>query len=510
MEPGSAQSLGTCGNVPGVGLASARKTLIEASNVEKSYGATRVLRGVSFQVRAGEIHALLGGNGAGKSTFIRIITGLTSRDAGDIDLRSSKAGRTSPIIAVVHQELALLPELSVAENFGIVHARSGWSLISRRRMREIALGALRLIDPAIGEEIIDLPARKLSLHEGQIVEIARALSTGAEVLLLDEPTANLTAGETAKLFSVLRRLVREEGIGIVFVSHRMREIREVCDVCTILRDGVTIANATPVASLSDAEIVQQMGQPTQSSATHRNPQKHLRQGAPIQLLGPDDVRIAILSGTILGLAGAPAGPTGLIAPLVGAGPGAGWRLSGEGFGDRFSSPAAAARAGIGFVSGDRATKGILSQLPIVDNVLAARRVRERRRIVAAAERQECLDLVSALKLKASSIWDLPASLSGGNQQKLLVARWLGLPLKIVVLEEPTSGVDIGTKHDIYGLIREMADAGAIIIWWSTENVELLELCDAIFAFDTDGRPKGFLPAERYTEGGLAELTGMAA
>ncbi|TGV62839.1 sugar ABC transporter ATP-binding protein, partial [Mesorhizobium sp. M00.F.Ca.ET.149.01.1.1] len=135
------------------------------------------------------------------------------------------------------------------------------------------------------------------------------------------------------------------------------------------------------------------------------------------------------------------------------------------------SPAAAARAGIGFVSGDRAAKGILSQLPIVDNVLAARRVRDNRRIVGAAERQECSDLVSALKLKAGSIWDLPASLSGGNQQKLIVARWLGLPLRMVVLEEPTRGVDIGTKHDIYALIREMADTGASIVWWSTYNSE---------------------------------------
>lgn len=506
----TAQSLGGVGTVPAAEEVLSRKPLIDAANVEKSYGATRVLRGVSFQVRAGEIHALLGGNGAGKSTLIRIITGLTSRDAGDIGFVSAKVDRSGPIIAVVHQELALLPELSVAENIGIVHAKSGLSQSSRRRMREIALNALRLIDAAIGEEIVDLPARKLSLHEGQIVEIARALSTGAEVLLLDEPTANLTAGETAKLFSVLKRLARDEGIGIVFVSHRMREIRELCDVCTILRDGVTVANATPLASLSDAEIVQHMGQSTHRSGPQPRRQERSREGAPMELLGPDGARIEIKPGTILGLAGAPAGPTGLIDPLVGAGKGAGWRLAGDGFGKSFPSPAAAARAGIGFVSGDRAAKGILSQLAIVDNVLAARRVRDKRRIVGAAERQECSDLVSALKLKAGSIWDLPASLSGGNQQKLLVARWLGLPLRMVVLEEPTRGVDIGTKHDIYGLIREMADAGAIIVWWSTENVELLELCDVIFAFDTDGRPKGFLPDERFTEDGLAELTGMAA
>ncbi|RUV17093.1 MULTISPECIES: sugar ABC transporter ATP-binding protein [unclassified Mesorhizobium] len=510
MEPATAQASGGAADNSAAGQTLTRKLLIEASNVEKSYGATRVLRGVNLHVRAGEIHALLGGNGAGKSTLIRIITGLTPRDAGDIALASAKAGRGSPIIAVVHQELALLPELSVAENIGIVHAKSGLSHSSSRRMREIALAALRLIDPAIAEAIVDLSARKLSLHEGQIAEIARALSTGAEVLLLDEPTANLTAGETAKLFSVLKRLVRDEGIGIVFVSHRMKEIRELCDVCTILRDGVTVANATPLASLSDAAIVQHMGQPAQRSARRPNLHKHARGGAPTLLLGPDDARIETWSGMILGLAGAPAGPTGLIDPLVGAGSGAGWHVSNNGVDERFSSPLAAARAGIGFVSGDRATKGILSQLPIADNVLAARRIRERRRIVGAAERQECCDLVSALKLKADSIWDLPASLSGGNQQKLLVARWLDLPLRMVVLEEPTRGVDIGTKHDIYRLIREMADAGAIIIWWSTENVELLELCDAIFAFDTDGRPKGFLPEERFTEDGLAELTGMAA
>ncbi|TIR55520.1 MAG: sugar ABC transporter ATP-binding protein, partial [Mesorhizobium sp.] len=178
------QKVGGAGTVPAAGEISLGRPLIDAVKVEKSYGATRVLRGVSFQVRAGEIHALMGGNGAGKSTLIRIITGLTPRDAGDIGFASAKAGGSGPIIAVVHQELALLPELSVAENIGIVHAKSGLSQSSRRRMRDIALNALRLIDAAIAEEIVDLPARKLSLHEGQIVEIARALSTGAEVLLL--------------------------------------------------------------------------------------------------------------------------------------------------------------------------------------------------------------------------------------------------------------------------------------------------------------------------------------
>ncbi|MBB3937316.1 ATP-binding cassette domain-containing protein [Aureimonas phyllosphaerae] len=485
--------------------------LLEATHIEKSYGATHVLKGTNFRLRRGEIHALLGGNGAGKSTLIRIVTGLAAADAGRIQLRSVREDGKPPVIAVVHQELALLPELTVAENIGIAHATSAFSLARRGHTRSIAAEALRLIDPALAERILDIPARTLSLHEGQVVEIARALSIGAEILLLDEPTANLTAGETEKLFSLLRRLAREKAIGIVFVSHRMKEIRALCDTCSILRDGRTVVDAAPMTELADADIVAHMGQPAHRAAVSR---KRVTgsgdQKGALRLDGPAATRLDIQPGTILGLAGAPSGPSALIAMLVGARTSSPWRLSGDGIAAPFRSPREAIRAGVGFVPGDRAGKGVLSKLPILDNVVAARRVRDGRGFVRRGERDECSSLVAALQLKAGSIWDLPGSLSGGNQQKLLVARWLDLPLRMVVLEEPTRGVDIGTKRDIYALIRRMAEAGAIIVWWSTENVELLELCDAIFAFDTDGTPKGFLAGERFDEDGLAELTGMAA
>lgn len=486
--------------------------LLVVKNVEKSYGATRVLRGVNFTVRAGQIHALLGGNGAGKSTLIRVVTGLANLDGGVIEKHSAQQISAEPVIAVVHQELALLPELSVAENIGIVHAKGGVSLSRSGRMRDIALKALRLIDPHLAETIVDKPARALSLHQGQIVEIARALSLGAEVLLLDEPTANLTAQETGILFSLLKRLVQEEGIGIVFVSHRMKEIRQLCDVCTIIRDGQTVVDGQTVASLSDAEIVHSMGQPahrpTEIGSRPRLPQQD-EDG--LRLVGKDGTEIRVKSGTILGLAGAPAGPGNLIQALVGsAGLASDWKIRTDGLPETLRSPAAAVKAGIGYVSGDRTVKGVLAQLPIIDNVLAARRIRSGRYLVRNSEEEECNSLVSALKLKAGSIWDMPRSLSGGNQQKLLVARWLGLPLRMVVLEEPTRGVDIGTKRDIYALIREVANTGAIIVWWSTENVELLELCDQIFAFDSDGNSAGFLSTDSFNEDALAELTGMAA
>ncbi|MCO5734841.1 ATP-binding cassette domain-containing protein [Rhizobium sp. SSA_523] len=483
-----------------------KTALISVRDLIKSFGATKVLRGVNFTVLPGQIHALLGGNGAGKSTMIRIITGGVRKDDGDVVHASPRGG--IPKIAVVHQELALLPDLSIAENIALVHAASPAALVRNRSQAALAHEALCLIDPHLAHHALHRKASQLSMHEGQIVEIARALSTGAEVLLLDEPTANLTAGETGRLFAVLRRLVAEKNIGIVFVSHRMKEIRQLCDVCTIIRDGMTVVNALPLTELSDNEIIRQMGQPTESSV-ERDKRVLDQKGGGVVLRGPE-TSVPVLKGQILGLAGAPAGPSQLLALLNGTATNPDWEVDAEDWPKRPTSPRQAVQLGIGYVSGNRRLKGVLSQLPIVDNVLASRRVREGRYLVRASERDECLDLVKALKLKAGSIWDLPSSLSGGNQQKLLVARWLGMPLKMVVFEEPTRGVDVGTKREIYELIRNMAGQGTIVVWWSTENVELLELCDEILAFDTEGRAKGLLPQDQFNEDALADLTGMAA
>ncbi|ASW09905.1 sugar ABC transporter ATP-binding protein [Rhizobium sp. 11515TR] len=480
--------------------------LIAVRNLHKSFGATKVLRGVNFTVRSGQIHALLGGNGAGKSTMIRIITGGIRKDDGDISLSSHHGAE--PKIAVVHQELALLPDLSVAENIALVHAASAGSLVRSKRQAEIGYAALSLIDPHLARHALHRKACELSMHEGQIVEIARALSTGAEVLLLDEPTANLTAGETERLFVVLRRLVTDKNIGIVFVSHRMKEIRQLCDVCTIIREGLTVVDAAPLSTLSDNEIVHWMGQPAHRDAPRGKGQARTTEGS-ITLKGPAG-DVTVRKGQILGLAGAPAGPSQLIALLNGTGRASGWKVVAEGLPERPVSPRQAVELGIGYISGDRRDKGVLAQLPIVDNVLASRRIREGRHLVRRTERAECLDLVQRLKLKAGSIWDLPGTLSGGNQQKLLIARWLSMPLKLVVFEEPTRGVDIGTKRDIYDLIHGMAEQGTTVVWWSTENVELLELCDEILAFDTEGHAKGLLPSDQFNEDALAELTGMAA
>ncbi|OWV82420.1 ABC transporter ATP-binding protein [Rhizobium sp. R634] len=495
------------------------KNVITVRGLTKSYGATSVLKGVDFSVARGEVHALLGGNGAGKSTMIKIITGAASRNDGEIRFfdsegseRSEAEGRVK--VAVVHQELALLPHLTVAENIALPHHRRGAAVFRRTAAAGQAYDALRMIDQDFAATSLHRLVGSLSLHEGQMVEIARALSSGAELILLDEPTANLTALETERLFAVLRRLTRDTGLSVVFVSHRMKEIRQIANVCTIIRDGRTVVDRQPMEELTDTGIIEKMGQVAASHAPERALRPDYRSDAfaatdtiTIEEAG---LRLELLPGTVLGVAGAPAGPAALIEALTGAARKKRWKVARAGWPGQLRSPRKAARLGAGYVTGDRASKGVLNSLPIIDNMMASRRVTRGALLAGGSEAGECLDLLKALKVKAASVWDLPSTLSGGTQQKLLLARWLGVPSRLLVLEEPTRGVDIGTKREIYQLIRQMAASGTVIVWWSTENAELLEVCDRIIAFDTEGRCAGVMDRDDFSEEKLVTLTGMAA
>jgi ribose transport system ATP-binding protein len=495
----------------------ASEFLLEVREVQKSYGATSVLRGVNFAVAPSEIHALLGGNGAGKSTLLKIITGVVPRDGGEVlyrgvDIASSEgAASRAHGVAVVHQETALLPDLSVAENIYLPHLARAAGLFGLREAERVAEAALAQIDTAFAQRALRRRVADLTLHERQVVEIARALSGGAHLLLLDEPTANLTAAETERLFALLRRLADQHDVSVVFVSHRMREIRQIASVCTILRDGVSAISRTPLAALSDADIVTTMGQVTAVEAVARSPTSPI-EAAGGGVFGAErgDTRLEIRPGRIIGLAGAPAGPSALIDALTGARTDSGWRITRAGRPLSLRSPRQAVRQGIGFVSGDRVGKGVLATLPIVDNMLAAARVRQRRVLVRGSETPEGASLLHMLRIKAASLWVLPATLSGGTQQKLLIARWLNVVPHLLVLEEPTRGVDIGTKRDLYALVRQMAESGVAVVWWSTEYVELVELCHAVLAFDPDGTPSGMLAGRELDETHLAYATGMAA
>lgn len=509
---------------------SEQPALLLAKSIVKSFGATSVLKAFDLSVRPGEVHAFLGGNGAGKSTFIKIISGQHQRDGGTLQFSGRDLGgsSTSPAdtgeIAVVNQELALLPHLSVAENIAMPRMHRALGTYSERASRALATDALSLIDPQFARESVNRLVGELSLHERQLVEIARALRSGAKLLLLDEPTANLTATETGRLFAVIRRLITETNLAVLFVSHRMREIRQIADVCTIIRDGKTAVDRAPLDAITDREIVDFMGQSVEPD--HRNEvnleaasdsldgqdTSHASgsaSGEPI-VVRLDDIELEIRPGAIIGLAGAPTGPLALIEALTGIEPKSRWCIERAGVSVNHRGPSGAARAGVGYISGDRANKGILATLPIIDNLMAAQRIVQRKKIARDEELQQAQTLLDALKIRAGSLWHLPSTLSGGTQQKVLVARWLNLKPQLLVLEEPTRGVDIRTKREIYALIRKLARAGTAVVWWSTEYVELVELCDTVLAFDLSGRPTGVLRHTDVNETGLANATGMAA
>lgn len=510
--------------------------LLTARSIVKSFGPTSVLKGFDLSVAAGEVHAFLGGNGAGKSTLIKIISGQFERDGGTLEFDGHEIGASvggqveAGTIAVVNQELALLPHLSVAENIAMPRLRRGAARYSEKASMEIAVEALSLIDHHFAHESVGRLVGDLTLHERQLVEIARALGSGAKLLLLDEPTANLTAAETTRLFAVIRRLIADTGLAVLFVSHRMREIRQIADVCTIIRDGKTAVDRVALDAITDREIVECMGQSvvvdeaaasvaesaelTQAASAssaeqeaHAGAQKH---AGGVLRIERDGVSIDVPQGAIVGLAGAPVGPSSLIDALTGIAPAGAWGITRDGARVSYAHPSAGARDGVGFVSGDRSNKGILATLPIVDNLVAAARVVDRKHVVGRAEIEQSARLLDALKIRAASLWDLPATLSGGTQQKLLVARWLLMRPRLLVLEEPTRGVDIRTKREIYALIRKMAQQGTTIVWWSTEYIELVELCDTVLAFDLDGKPTEVLRHADVNETQLAAATGMAA
>lgn len=473
--------------------------LIRAAGVVKSYGATRALSGVNIALRRGEVHALLGGNGAGKSTLIRVLSREAAADSGELDFRTER-------VAVVHQELAIMPDLSVAENILLGGARRvafPWGRAARETRR--VLGLLGLDDPGVGP---DTPARDLKLHQLQLIEIGRALSSGAGLILLDEPTASLTVEETDRLFRVLRSLAGQ-GIGFVLVSHRMHEIRQVADVVTVLRDGRTVIDARPLAAIDDQRIVAEMfGEqvPGDRGAARRA-------GAPadgdaLSLHHPaSGTRVGLAPGTVFGLAGAAQGPAALTDALLGLTRHPAWTVEIGGRRWRPRSPRQAAGRGIGFVSGDRAAKGTFPTLSIRDNAVVARQVIERRIVRAPAEAGYVRRQLRELGFPGLDVHRPPSALSGGTLQKVLLARWLDLPLRALVLEEPTRGVDVRTKADLYRLIHTMAESGLIVIWWSTEHAELLQVADRILTFTVTGAPNAVVPAAEADEARLLQLTG---
>lgn len=533
-----------------------RREILRAEGISKSFGITRALDNVSVSFLAGEVHALMGENGAGKSTLGKVIAGLHRQDSGTvtIDGRALRPGSIEDAfhagVRIVHQELAQCPNLTVAENLclhDLPRTRAG--LIDERAMRIRAARLLQRLEPGID---VCAPLGSLSPGHRQIVQIASSLDDRAEaghapgqghaakVIVLDEPTSSLSIAEVDRLLEIVRRLAAE-GITIIYVSHRMGEIFAVCDRVTVLRDGRFVATSSVQSSgapgppraaggIDEAALVEQMiGRKVpppvrrdrpRDSAGHKalvvrgvsSPGSRRPGGGAAAATPLHDISLGLSPGEILGIGGlVGAGRSELLDAIFGLDPHATGTISvgGQTLAEsgRHPGPRAAIAAGIGYVPEDRKLQGLFFQLGVGENIV----VPVMQRLAAAigirrrtSERSLIAQRMREFQVKTAGAEAVPGSLSGGNQQKLLIARWMGRDTRVLLLDEPTRGIDVGTKAQIYDLVRAAADRGLAVVLVSSEMPELLALSDRIVVL-SDGRLTGELTGSEMTQGNILRL-----
>lgn len=463
--------------------------LLRLSQIRKSFGAVRALKGVSFELVPGEVHALLGENGAGKSTLIKVITGAHQPDGGTLEVGGVEVSGLSPSrarelgIACIYQQPALFPDLTVAENIGLRLKKPG--LFSRVRWAGQRGRAAELLK-RIGAEISpDAEVRSLSMPEQQLVEIACALGSGARIVIMDEPTASLTQKEQHLLFAVVRDL-RASGVGVVYISHRLEEIFALADRVTVLRDGESVGT-NPVNDLTESQMIQLM---VGREVSALYPPAEGEPGEVVLSLedvgcsgsGVRGVNLEVRAGEIVGLAGlVGAGRTELARVLFGITPGdeGTMRLLGERV--AISDPREAISLGIAYVPEDRRKHGVILEMPIAHNMTMAihRKLFRGGMLRFGAEESLAADFIRDLGIKAWGPAAPGGSLSGGNQQKVSVARWLATKPKLLILDEPTQGVDVGAKSEIHRIIRGLAKEGLAVLMISSDLPEVLGMSDRV-------------------------------
>lgn len=540
------------------------KTLLQLASITKSFGAVRALRGVSFDLRAGEVHALLGENGAGKSTLIKIITGAHRPDGGTIEINGRQIAHLTPAmahqlgIACIYQQPALFPDLTVAENIGIrLEETRSFVRVKWTARRGRAAELLQRIGADISP---DAEVRSLSMPEQQLVEIACAIGAGARIVIMDEPTASLTQQEVSLLFAVVREL-RQSGVGVIYISHRLEEIFELADRVTVLRDGETVGTRLVQARsntglcnpccegtapphpvplphgegdlrhrLRSDRPVGVVGSPPANHPLPRgegkgrsrspagsecsNPlEKELTEAELIQLMvgrevsdiyppaeseagdvvlslnnlrcaagGVTNVSLELRAGEIVGLAGLiGAGRTELARVLFGITPADEGGMLFNGKRATINSPQDAIAHGIGYVPEDRRRHGVILEMPIAHNVTMAihRRLFPGTWIRTDTERSLTLEFINDLDVRTSDPDAAAGSLSGGNQQKIALARWLATNPKLLILDEPTQGVDVGAKSEIHKIIRRLAKEGLAVLMISSDLPEIVGMSDRI-------------------------------
>ncbi|MBQ9062623.1 MAG: sugar ABC transporter ATP-binding protein [Eubacterium sp.] len=484
------------------------KTLaLEMKGVSKSFGGVQALSNVSFQVIPGEIHALMGENGAGKSTLMKLLGGVYTMTSGTISVFGEEVHITNPIeaaehrIGVVYQEQSLVDSMTVADNIlmGRIPNKFGW--IDKKKQLELAKEALDTV-----QADVDLLAETgtLPVSKKQFVEIAKAISLNAEILVMDEPTSVLTMTETEHLFKLIRRL-QAQGVSIIYISHRMEEIFELCDRCTVLKDGTYV----DTVNIKDIDRRGLVGLMTGRTIADIYPKREQREKAAplLEVKGLtkkgvfSDVSFQVEPGEIMGMYG-----------LVGSGRSEVCRSlmaidrleSGEIFlkGEKINikKPREAIEKGIIYISEDRKYDGLFLRLPIETNISIStlKRYAKAGFISNKKEQKAINEMMKKLQVKAANTRQVVSDLSGGNQQKVMLAMWILVNADVMIVDEPTRGVDVGTKIEIYRIIRELADAGTAVIMISSELPEVLGCSDRIVVMH-EGKIAGELPWQDATE-----------
>ncbi|MEU2436120.1 sugar ABC transporter ATP-binding protein [Streptomyces rubradiris] len=493
--------------------------VLALKGVSKSFGAVRALRDVSLELLPGEAHALAGENGAGKSTLIKTLAGVHRPDAGQVLLDGEPVVFHGPGdaraagIAVIHQEPTLFPDLSVAENIFMGRGPTrALGRIDHKATREATAALMRRLGVGLDPE---RPARGLSIADQQLVEIAKALSSDARVLIMDEPTAALTGSEAARLFGVVRGL-REQGAAVLFVSHRLQEILAICQQVTTLRDGARIATE-PLAGMTEDDLIRRM---VGRDLAERYPKRHVRAGdvaLSVRRLTREgvftDVSFDVRRGEIVGLAGlVGAGRTEVARAVFGIDRRDAGEVEVAGRPLPNGAPSAAMAAGLALVPEDRRAQGLVMDLSVERNIgLTGLRTTARAGLVhRRAERRRSLDWAVRLQVKYARIADAVSTLSGGNQQKVVLAKWLATAPRVLVVDEPTRGIDVGTKAEVHRILGELAADGVAVLMISSDLPEILGMADRVLVMH-EGRITADLPRAAATEETvLAAATGRAA
>ncbi|MFC0629429.1 sugar ABC transporter ATP-binding protein [Kribbella deserti] len=483
------------------------EALVELRAVSKSFGAVAAVRDVSFGLYGGEAHALVGENGAGKSTIVKMLAGVHRPDTGTIEIDGRPVTLGSPAearaagIAVIYQEPTLFPDLSVAENIAMGrHPLGRFNAIDRAAMNEQAEQLFRrlgvVIDPA-------RPARGLSIADQQLVEIAKALSAEAWVVVMDEPTAALTGVEVERLFAVARSL-KQDGAALVFISHRFEEITALCERVTIMRDGRHVST-DPLAELSVDEMVRRM---VGRDLDALFPKQDVEPGAVVLTVEGlsregtfQDISFEVRAGEIVALAGlVGSGRSEVVQSIFGVDP----RDAGtvEVVGRRLppGSPRKAMAAGVALVPEDRRQQGLVMDLSIERNVTLARSRKLARFgfLFGSSERKQATEWTERLKTKYGRLSDDVSTLSGGNQQKVVLAKWLSMAPRVLIVDEPTRGIDVGTKAEVHRLMSGLAAEGVAVLMVSSELPEVLGMADRVLVM-REGRLVAELPRAEATE-----------